>query len=182
MKKKEYVYKIALLGAPGVGKTSLLMHYIEKKYKEDYKPTLGASIVAKDVLITSDEIEYDLRLIIWDLAGQEKYETVRPLYFQGCIGAILVYDITRLPTFLEIKEKWVRDFQTYAKKNSTFILIGNKSDLENIRNVESSEGRKLADEIQAVSFIETSAKTGDNVNETFMSIVKHILRKSGENV
>jgi Ras-related protein Rab-11A len=182
MKKKEYVYKIALLGAPGVGKTSLLTRYIEKKYKEDYKPTLGASIVAKDVLITTDEIEYDLRLIIWDLAGQEKYETVRPLYFQGCIGAILVYDVTRQPTFNEIKEKWLRDFTTYAKKNSAFILIGNKSDLEDMRNVNSSEGKKLADEIQAVSFIETSAKTGENVNETFISIVKHILRKSGENI
>lgn len=182
MKKKEYVYKIALLGNPGVGKTSLLTRYIDKKYEEDYKPTLGASIVAKDVLISTDEIEYDLRLIIWDLAGQEKYETVRPLYFQGCIGAILVYDLTRIPTFQEIKDKWLKDFTSYAKKNSAFILIGNKSDLEDMRKVESSEGKKLADEIQAVSFIETSAKTGNNVNESFLFLVKHILRKSGENI
>jgi len=182
MTKKEFIFKIALLGAPGVGKTSLLTRYIEKKYEEDYKPTLGASIVAKDVLISKNEIEYDLRLIIWDLAGQDKYETVRPLYFQGCIGAILVYDITRFHTFQEIKEKWLRDFQTYAKKKSAFILIGNKRDLDDIRNVESSEGKKLADEIQAVSFVETSAKTGINVNESFLSIAKHILRKSGEDI
>jgi len=182
MKKKEYVFKIALIGNSGVGKTSLLSRYQYDKYEGDYKPTLGASIVAKNVLISTDEVEYNLRLVIWDLAGQEKYETVRPLYFEGCIGAILVYDITRIPTFYKIKNKWLKDFTSYAKKNSDFILIGNKSDLEDMRKVESSDGKKLADEIQAVSFIETSAKTGDNVNESFLFLVKHILRKSGENI
>ncbi|MHA1821467.1 MAG: Rab family GTPase [Promethearchaeota archaeon] len=180
MEAKEYVFKIAVLGSAGVGKSSLINRFVDRKFTEDYKPTLGASIIAKDIELSGDNVNYIVRLVLWDLAGQERYESVRPMYFQGCVGAILVYDVTRLPTYQEIKEKWIKDFKNYAQQNSAYILIGNKLDLVELRKVKTSDGQELADEIKAAAFIETSAKTGENVNESFTLMVKKILRNIGE--
>ncbi|MBD3352098.1 MAG: GTP-binding protein [Candidatus Lokiarchaeota archaeon] len=182
MDVKEFVFKIAVLGSAGVGKTSLINRYVDRMFTEDYKPTLGASIIAKDVVIEKTDIRYAVRLVLWDLAGQEKYESVRPMYFQGCVGAILVYDVTRAPSFNEIEEKWLNDFKQYALPNSSYILIGNKIDLDNIRKVETGKGQKLADSINSAAFIETSAKTGENVDECFTKLVNSVLRIVGEDV
>lgn len=182
MGTKEFVFKVAVLGSAGVGKTSLINRYVDRKFSEDYKPTLGASIIAKDVELKTDVDVYQVRLVLWDLAGQEKYESVRPMYFQGCVGAILVYDVTRAPTFDEIPEKWLKDFRQYALPNSSYLLIGNKVDLESLRKVDSSEGQTLADSINASEFIETSAKTGKNVDVCFVDLVKKILKTAGENI
>ena len=81
---KEFVFKIVVLGEAAVGKTSLINQYVEYTFKEDYKPTLGANIIRKDVFI--EEINSKVRLIMWDLAGQEKYNVIRSMYFQGCVG------------------------------------------------------------------------------------------------
>lgn len=182
--KKEFVFKIATIGSYATGKTSLINRYVEHKFQEDYKPTLGASIIAKDLQYTSKdgETEYMVRCVIWDVAGQERYESVRSMYFQGCAGAILVYDVTRVPTFKEIEEKWINDFKTHANPKARFILIGNKIDLEEIRNVTTEQGKEMADNIGANAFIETSAKTGENVHESFESLIKEILRDQGQDV
>ncbi|MHA1729908.1 MAG: Rab family GTPase [Promethearchaeota archaeon] len=177
---KEFVFKIALLGTAGVGKTSLIYRYIDKKFSEDYKPTLGASIIAQDIHLMFNGSRNKIRMVIWDLAGQEKYESVRPMYFQGCIGAILVYDVTRIPTFQEIERKWLLDFKTYAKNGSTYFLIGNKTDLTDLRSVNSKQGQDLADKIGSALFIETSAKTGENVKKCFTSLVLKILEDNDE--
>ncbi|GAB4322303.1 MAG: Rab family GTPase [Promethearchaeota archaeon] len=179
--RKEFVFKLAVIGSYATGKTSLINRYVDQTFKEDYKPTLGASIIAKEVQLASPdgEVEYLIRLVLWDIAGQEKYESVRSMYFQGCQGAILVYDITRVPTFREIESKWLDDFRTHASPNANFILIGNKTDLENLRNVSTEEGRALAEKIKASAFVETSAKTGENVSFVFERIVRDILRKQG---
>lgn len=182
MKLKEFVLKIALLGATGVGKTSLINNYIDKQWSEDYIPTLGANIVAKDINIEENESIFNIRLVLWDIAGQEKYESVRPMYFQGCIGAILVYDITRLHSFDEIEDKWLPDFTNFARNGSLFILIGNKSDLDSKRKIDTEKGTQLANKIGAINFIETSAKTGENVNNCFLDLVKEILKQLGEEI
>jgi len=175
---KEYVFKLVLLGEAAVGKTSLINRYVEGSFTEDYKPTLGANIIRKDVKL--DESNAKIRLIVWDLAGQEKYNVIRSMYFQGCVGALLVYDVTRYKTFSEIKNKWLADFNKYVKKEGAYILIGNKIDLEDQRNVPTTEGQQLAKEINACDFIETSAKLGDNVEQAFQNLVKQILRNYGE--
>jgi small GTP-binding protein len=177
---KEYVFKLVLLGEAAVGKTSLINRYVEGSFQEDYKPTLGANIIRKDVRL--EESNAKIRLIVWDLAGQEKYNVIRSMYFQGCVGALLVYDVTRHNTFSEIKNKWLADFQKYVKKEGAYILIGNKIDLEDQRIVPTEEGQKLANEINACDFIETSAKYGENVEQAFQNLVKQILRNYGEDL
>jgi Ras-related protein Rab-11A len=175
---KEFVFKIVVLGDAAVGKTSLINMYIEQSFSEDYKPTLGANIIRKDVHV--DEINASVRLIMWDLAGQEKYNVIRSMYFQGCVGALLVYDVTRHNTFETIDSKWLKDFKKYVKKEGTYILIGNKIDLSDERVVSSEEGEKYAKEIDASDFIETSAKYGENVEQAFSNLVTQILKKLGE--
>ncbi|MFX1442912.1 MAG: Rab family GTPase [Promethearchaeota archaeon] len=175
---KEFVFKIVVLGDAAVGKTSLINMYIEQSFSEDYKPTLGANIIRKDVHV--DEINASVRLIMWDLAGQEKYNVIRSMYFQGCVGALLVYDVTRHNTFETIDSKWLKDFKKYVKKEGTYILIGNKIDLNDERVVSTEDGEKYAKQIDASDFIETSAKYGENVEQAFSNLVTQILRKLGE--
>jgi Ras-related protein Rab-11A len=175
---KEYVFKIVVLGDAAVGKTSLINQYVEKSFQEDYKPTLGANIIRKDVTI--DPISAKVRLIMWDLAGQEKYNVIRSMYFQGCVGALLVYDVTRNNTFENVDSKWLKDFDKYVKKEGAYVLIGNKMDLKDERVVSTEQGQKLADEIKASDFVETSAKYGENVELAFKNLVYQILRNYGE--
>ncbi len=175
---KEFVFKIVVLGDAAVGKTSLINQYIEQSFQEDYKPTLGANIIRKDVFV--DDINASVRLIMWDLAGQEKYNVIRSMYFQGCVGALLVYDVTRQNTFETVNSKWLKDFKKYVKKEGTYLLIGNKTDLSDQRAVSTEDGINFAKEIDASDFIETSAKYGENVNQCFHNLVFQILRKLGE--
>ncbi|MFX0010230.1 MAG: Rab family GTPase [Candidatus Hermodarchaeota archaeon] len=176
--EKEYVFKITILGESAVGKTSLINQFVEGSFQEDYKPTLGANIVRKDISI--EKVNAKVRLIMWDLAGQEKYNVIRSMYFQGCVGSLFVYDLTRHNTFDNIETKWLRDFKNYVKKEGEYVLIGNKKDLENQRVVLTEDGQKLADKIKASDFIETSAKSGENVEKAFKNLVIQILRNYGE--
>lgn len=173
--EREFVYKVVILGDAAVGKTSLISQFVEGSFNEDYKPTLGANIVRKDVNLEKARV----RLIMWDLAGQEKYRVVRSMYFQGCEGALLVYDVTRYNTFDSINSKWLRDFKKYVKKKGAYVLIGNKTDLKDQRAIPAERGRELATKIKASNFIETSAKLGENIEEAFSLLVTQILSNHG---
>ncbi len=175
---REFVFKITILGDAAVGKTSLISQFVEGSFQEDYKPTLGANIVRKDVNLDNARV----RLIMWDLAGQEKYQVVRSMYFQGCQGALLVYDVTRYNTLDNINTKWLRDFKKHVKKKGAFILIGNKSDLKDQRVIPTERGQELATKIKASHFIETSAKLGENIEEAFSLLVHQILSDHGVNL
>jgi small GTP-binding protein len=174
---REFVFKITVLGESAVGKTSLLNRFCEGTFSEDYLPTLGANIVRKDVNL--EETNTKIRLIMWDLAGQEKYNVIRSMYFQGCEGALLVYDVTRYNTFDNIKSRWLRDFKKYIRKEGVYVLIGNKTDLVDERAVPREKGEELAEKINASHFVETSAKLGENIEEAFLSLVKQILSNHG---
>lgn len=176
----EFVFKIVVLGDAAVGKTSLINQYIEESFNEDYKPTLGANIIRKDIIV--EEINVRVRLIMWDLAGQEKYNVIRSMYFQGCSAALFVFDLTRNNTFENIESKWLKDFKKYVKKEGAYMLIGNKNDLEEQRTVSKAEAKKFSEKIDATAFIETSAKTGDNVEKAFIGLVHQILRNHGEKI
>lgn len=176
-RKREWALKLAILGDPAVGKTSLIDKYITDSFRENYQPTLGVNIVSKYIRI--EEINSKIRLLLWDIAGQDKYELTRQSFFQGCVGALLVYDMTRYSTFEQITQKWLKDFKNFSRPDGIYILIGNKSDLKDSIKVPSEEGRLLSQKINAATFIETSAKYGENVEKAFKKLVLHILQKSG---
>jgi len=173
-KLKEFVLKIAILGDAGVGKTSLVNQYVTKSFKTDYRKTLGVNIVRKDIELEEKNIW--VRLLLWDIAGQQQYEKARNKYYEGCVGALLVYDITRDLSFLDIEGKWLRDFNKYVSNDIPYVLIGNKNDLNEDRTVNPQDALKLARNISAIEFIETSAKNGDNVEDAFLKLVNHILK------
>ncbi len=167
MVEKKIDLKLALLGDPAVGKTSLINRYTEEGFKENYQPTLGVNIVMKKLKI--EEIE--AQLAIWDIAGQDKSDLTRKMFFEGCTGSLLVYDITRSSTFDRIQSKWLEDFKKFARPDGVYILIGNKIDLKNLNAVSTEKGQRLVEKIQASDFIEDSAKLGDNVETTFKKLV-----------
>ena len=175
---REFVFKIVIIGDAAVGKTSLINQFVEGSFQEDYKPTLGANIVRKDVNLDNARV----RLIMWDLAGQEKYRVVRSMYFQGCQGALLVYDVTRYNTLESINNKWLKDYKKHVKKKGAFILIGNKTDLQDQIAVPTEKGKELATKIKASDFIETSARLGENIEEAFSLLVNQILSNHGVNI
>ena len=101
VRKGDWVLKLAVLGDAGVGKTSLVNQFVEDKFKEDYRATMGVNIVIKNIELK--QIDSRVRLILWDIAGQEVYEKTRGAYYEGCAGALLVYDITRYSSFENIE-------------------------------------------------------------------------------
>lgn len=176
-KEKFIVLKVALLGDAAVGKTSLVDIYTQHRFKEDYKPTLGVSICVKQLKI--EKINAQIRLVLWDVAGQEKYVLSRKMFFQGVVGALLVYDITRHSTFENIESKWLTDLNEYGEKELAYILIGNKIDLKDSKVVTSKDGKELSEKINASDFVETSAKYGDNVEKAFEKLVFQIFENEG---
>jgi Ras-related protein Rab-11A len=169
----QYILKIVLLGDPAVGKTSLITQFVDHSFEADYKSTLGVSIIAKELIVKN--VDGKVKLIIWDIAGQEKYDLSRKFFFQGCTGALLVYDITRESSFNSIENKWLKDFKKFGKEESTHILIGNKNDLKELRSINKTDGKKLAKKIKAINFIETSARFGENVEQAFQNLIKEVL-------
>jgi small GTP-binding protein len=176
----EYSFKIALLGDEGTGKTSLVERFIENKFEVNYKPTLGVNIFIKKVQrpLPNGKEMGNVMLMLWDIAGQQRYEQIRPIYMQGSVGAIFVYDKTRLATYKNIKTKWLKDFMTYGSETTLRVLVGNKKDLVNDYRVDSKMGQQLSTEIKVQSFFETSAKSGENVNQMFDNLVYELLKKA----
>ncbi|MHA1985825.1 MAG: Rab family GTPase [Promethearchaeota archaeon] len=173
--KKKWAFKLAVLGDPAVGKTSLIEKYIKNRFEKNYQPTLGVNILTKDIIL--EEMDTETRLILWDIAGQEKYDLTRKLFFEGCHGALLVYDISRSSTFKGIKAKWLEDFKNFARPDGVYALVGNKIDLKESRAVSFEEGNELAKKIDASDFFETSAKDGMNVQDAFKKLAVKVLNK-----
>jgi small GTP-binding protein len=172
----EYTFKIGLLGDEGTGKSSLISKYISNKFETNYSPTLGVSILTKVLEIDYQNISAKINLIIWDIAGQNKYSSVRSMYFQGCSGVIFVYDVTREPTFTDIRNKWMKEFRQFSQPNTVYILVGNKKDLIEKVKIGTAMGYQLANEIGAIEFLETSAKSGENVPRMFELMVESLLK------
>uniref|UniRef100_A0A0A9XVZ1 Ras-related protein Rab-21 n=1 Tax=Lygus hesperus TaxID=30085 RepID=A0A0A9XVZ1_LYGHE len=163
-----YNFKVVLLGEGCVGKTSMVLRYVEDKFNDQHIQTLQATFLNKKLNIGGKRIN----LAIWDTAGQERYHSLAPMYYRGAQAAIVVYDVTNQDTFGRAKT-WVKELQRQASPNIVIALAGNKADLANKRSVELEEAQAYAEENQLL-FMETSAKTAKNVNEVFLAIAKKL--------
>ena len=173
---EKYVYKAIIIGDPGVGKTSLINRYVEEKFEREYKATIGTNILKKEVMVNDRGTDKIVDLTLWDIAGQERWKHYRHIYYRGSQGAFLVYDVSRPVTFKNITEVWVRDLFNYLEsRDIPLVLISNKNDLVDLKRVSESEGIECSRELQAITFIQTSAMTGDNVNKAFETMAKALL-------
>ncbi|MFW9937594.1 MAG: Rab family GTPase [Candidatus Thorarchaeota archaeon] len=170
--KESYKFKITLFGAGGVGKTSLLIRYIKDYFNPDLKQTIGSNFLIKDVEIENKNI----RLLLWDIGGQEAFQKLRTIYFKGSNGALGVFDVTSPQSLLKLPG-WVSSIKKSVKKSIPMIILGNKIDLE--RQVEKDEADDLAKRLNC-EYLETSAKTGENVEVAFEKIAQACLESSRE--
>lgn len=171
----DYPLKIATVGQTGVGKTKIIMRYINDKFIDSGLSTIGIDCFRKIISYKNKNI----KLNIYDTSGQEKYESVVSNYYKNSNGIILVYDITSKKSYDKINY-WIQEIKDNSWYNiNTFILIGNKSDLESEREVSFDEGKALADKY-GITFLEGSAKTGENVNELFETLVQQIIKNNSD--
>jgi small GTP-binding protein len=169
--KHRYVFKVVVIGDGAVGKTSLINRFAEQKFIKEYKPTLGTNILIKEIIEGNNQI----RLLLWDIAGQSKWKDVRHLYYQGASSAILVFDVTRPETYNNIPQ-WFDDLLKYSGKIPR-ILIANKIDLEDIRKKSTEDITQMAEKVNANKFFETSAADGTNVLKAFTYLARVMIKK-----
>ena len=158
----EYAYKLILGGEGGVGKTSMVHRFVENAFQTDYKSTIGTSIMKKEC--DFEGLDSKVRFVLWDLAGQAQFKRVRQSYLSNAEAGILVYDVTRKDT-LDKVENWFNEIKDVSSSIS-LILVGNKIDLTEDRVISTEMGEALAKKLN-LSYIETSAKTGENINDAF---------------
>ncbi|XP_076907844.1 ras-related protein RABA5a-like [Bidens hawaiensis] len=164
----DYLFKIVLLGDSGVGKSNLLARFARNEFYSNSKSTIGVEFQTQKMEVNGREIKAQ----IWDTAGQERFRAVTSAYYRGAVGALVVYDVSRRQTFDSVG-RWLNELHTHCDMNVITILVGNKSDLKDAREVSTAEGKSLA-ETRSLFFMETSALDSSNVNAAFLTIVTEI--------
>eukprot|EP00794_Sanderia_malayensis_P019979 gene19979-21937_t len=167
----DYLFKFLIIGSAGVGKSCILHQFMEGKFKQDSHHTIGVEFGSKIVNVGGKSI----KLQIWDTAGQERFRSVTRSYYRGAAGALLVYDISSRETYNTLTT-WLTDARTLASPNIVIILTGNKKDLDTEREVTFLESSRFAQENELM-FLETSAMTGENVEEAFLKCSRVILNQ-----
>ncbi|MFW9784796.1 MAG: GTP-binding protein [Candidatus Heimdallarchaeota archaeon] len=171
-----YVYKLSLIGDGGVGKTSMVQMYVHGVFQADYKATIGTFISKKECKFK--ELNTSVKFMIWDLAGQNQFQRLWPDYLTDSRAGILVFDITNRESFENVK-KWYDIINKVALPNIILILVGNKVDLNDTRIISTEEGLSLAREL-GIYYMETSAKTNQNIEDVFEWIALQIINTSIE--
>ncbi|CAI9787205.1 unnamed protein product [Fraxinus pennsylvanica] len=164
----DYLFKAVLIGDSAVGKSNILSRLSKNEFHLDSKPTIGVEFAYKNIRV-GDKL---IKAQIWDTAGQERFRAITSSYYRGALGALLVYDITRRATFENLK-KWLYEVREFGSSDMVIILVGNKSDLSNSREVNVEDGQSLA-QLEEIAFMEISAKENLNVEEAFHQMVRRI--------
>lgn len=172
----QIVHKTILLGDSGVGKTSLLVKFDTGKFQQgSFSATVGIGFTNKIVTVEDTRI----KLQIWDTAGQERFRSVTHAYYRNAHALFLLYDVTNKTSFDNIRA-WLGEINDYAQDNVVIMLLGNKSDCGSNRAVKKEDGERLSREYN-VFFMETSAKSGQNVDLAFMTVARQLkYKQTGE--
>ncbi|MFX1296503.1 MAG: Rab family GTPase [Promethearchaeota archaeon] len=169
----KYTFKVSVVGDKAVGKTSLIDRFVNKKFENDYIATMGVSITLKNLLVDGITVQ----LMLWDIGGSEKWDRLRGMFYRGSNGIIIVYDVTRPATFLNVTH-FLQDLEESVQEKIPFILIGNKIDLIDLRKIQLENANELMKASNAIASYETSAKTGENVESSFQLIAEACFNKS----
>ncbi|MBY8984303.1 MAG: GTP-binding protein [Candidatus Lokiarchaeota archaeon] len=171
---KRYTFKVLLLGAPSVGKTSIFYRYIKNQFLQDYITTIGINYLAKEIILEGKKIA---KLVISDIAGHEKFKVLRKEFYAGANGALLIFDLTQLKTY-EALEDWISEMFEILQDNIPFIIIGNKVDLveEFARSIDQNIVRSYAEKKDS-TYLETSAKTGENIEDVFKELAQRMIKR-----
>ena len=165
------IFKMILIGDSGVGKTNILNRYINNTFSETTKSTVGVELGTKVEEYNNTKIKVQ----IWDTAGQERYKSITKTYYKGAKGAFIVYDITKKDSFKNI-DKWIQDLREFGEDDAAILIVGNKSDLEESREVTTDEVKKKA-EVYKIAYCETSALKSKNINYAFQTLIKLVAEK-----
>jgi len=164
----DYLFKLLLIGDSGVGKSCLLLRFADDTYTESYISTIGVDFKIRTIQLDGKTI----KLQIWDTAGQERFRTITSSYYRGAHGIIVVYDVTEMESFNNVKQ-WLHEIDRYACEGVNKLLVGNKADLTTKKQVDYSSAKEFADSL-SIPFLETSAKSATNVEQAFMTMASEI--------
>ncbi|MEM4734393.1 MAG: Rab family GTPase [Candidatus Thorarchaeota archaeon] len=169
----DYLFKTVVLGEGAVGKTAIVTRFSHGFFRTDYKTTIGSQFAVKSIdVFTKSGNRVTVKLQIWDVAGQSRFQILRPMYYRGSSGGLLVYDVTRRRTFLVLDE-WLEELRKSVNKDIPLVLVANKIDLPD-RVVTAAEGKKYAEE-HGMPYVESSAKSGEGILDVFESLAKTLI-------
>lgn len=171
---RNYSFKVVLLGEGCVGKTSVVLRYVENKFNDKHLTTLQASFLNKKINIGGKRVN----LSIWDTAGQERFHALGPIYYRDSNGALLVYDITDEDSFAKVKN-WVKELRKMLGNDICLCIVGNKIDLDRDRHVTVAEAEQYAASVGAKHY-HTSAKLNKGIEELFLDLSKSMIEKAGD--
>ena len=169
--KEDYKLKVVVVGDSGVGKTNLIKRFIVNIYNPNTKATVGVEFLSKSYTI-NDKV---FKIEIWDTAGQERYKSITAAYYKGAKGALIVYDITQKDSFENIN-KWMSEVRDKSTKDLKILIVGNKTDLVNERQVSTEEALSKAKELES-PVMEASALDGSNVKAAFYDLLKEMYKE-----
>ena len=169
--KEDYKLKVVVVGDSGVGKTNLIKRFISNTFNENSKATVGVEFLSKSYKIN----EKVFKIEIWDTAGQERYKSITAAYYKGAKGALVVYDTTQKPSFENI-DKWMTEIKDKASPDMKLIIVGNKTDLVDQKQVTTEEALGKAKDLES-PLMEASAKDGNNVKEAFYDLLREMYKE-----
>jgi small GTP-binding protein len=174
MSDQRRILKFIVIGNSGVGKTAILKRLVDNTFTSESQSTIGVEFLA-----TTFEVDgKSVKLQLWDTAGQERFRSIAKAYFRSAIGVILVFDITERKSFDDLSH-WLNDIHQLCDPNAVVTLIGNKLDMKHLRKITAPEAENFA-QLHQVSYYETSALGGDNIQEAFHRTTAAIVRRGGD--
>jgi small GTP-binding protein len=172
----DYMRKVVMIGAGGSGKTALVNRFLTHKFSEEYIVTIGSQFAVKTVDVeTANGRNIKVKLLVWDLAGQQRFDFIRGSYYRGSKGALLLFDCTRKSTWIELP-KWIQETEDALGERIPIILLANKVDLVDHRIISTEMALQFVEENKLNGYLETSALSGQNVEEAFYMLAKFTLK------